>query len=112
MRMSLLKERKLNALPYIHRNHELVSTLDLSHTLIVSAEAKELGKALANDLCRVLVKLDLRSSCIEDEGAVAIFQGLAKNNSILDLNLQRSLWAILGSSLSASRYHKTLPSPG
>jgi hypothetical protein len=69
-----------------------------------------LAQVLAHDLCRVLVKLDLRytarkvrvresfavtlsslpirSCSIGDEGAAAIFRGLAKNKSITDLNLQ------------------------
>ena len=79
-----------NALPYIRSNNSIVSNLDLSQSLLERDELQELEQALGHPFCRTLLSLDMRGCSMSDEGAAALFRGLAKNHSATRLDLSNS----------------------
>ena len=79
-----------NALPYLRSNNSIVSNLDLSQSLLERDELQELEQALGHPFCRTLISLEMRGCAMSDEGAAAVFRGLAKNYSVTRLDLTNS----------------------
>ena len=79
-----------NALPYIRSNNSILSNLDLSQSLLERDELQELEQALGHPFCRTLLSLEMRGCAMSDEGAAALFRGLAKNYSVTRLDLTNS----------------------